>query len=429
MQKNDSNIVYSEQVREIMGHPPSALVRRGNVVILCVFLVFVLFLWLVKYPDIITAPIEITTTNPPVTMVAKLTGRLQKLFIRDGDMVEAGQIIAMMETTASLEQVTGLKRLTDTLKKPELISLSSLPFFNELGEIQNYWAVFSKSLQDYNSFVINDFYGNKIKSLNEEINGIRAYMDRITGKQELFEENLVIETRKFKRDSLLFASGVYSESDLEISHQALLMLNIELQQVRIDYSAKSIELAEKKQLLQDFTINRTEGREKYLSLLNESYLNLIAQLKIWENTYLIISPVSGVVSFTRYWSENQTVTKDEAVLSVIPLDQGDYIGRVSLNMNRSGKVKPNQLVNIKLSGFPYMEYGMVRGVIKSKSLVPEGDSYIIEIGLPNHLTTLYGKDLEFIQNMHGSAEIMTDNTRLIQKIFNPLRHLVSRTSE
>ncbi len=50
-----------------------------------------------------------------------------------------------------------------------------------------------------------------------------------------------------------------------------------------------------------------------------------------------------------------------------------------------------QPVNIKLSGYPYLEYGMVRGIVRSKSLVPSGDSYVIEVVLPEGLTTLYGK--------------------------------------
>ncbi len=423
------DIVYSETVTEIMGRPPSTIVKRGNTMILIVILVFISFLWLVRYPDIITAPVEVTTINPPVTMISKITGRIQKLYVKDKEQVNTGQLIAIMETTASMEQVAMLRKMTDSVTRPETIQLSSLPVFNELGEIQNYWGAFSKSLNDYNNYIVNDFYGNKIKSLSDEIKALREYIERIGVKEKLYAANRKIEEKKYRRDSLLFATGVYSESELEKSLQALLKLNIELQQVRLDHSAKSMELAEKKQLLQDYSINRTEGREKFISTLNESYLNLLAQLKIWQNTYTIISPVSGTVTFTRYWSENQTVSRDEPVLSIIPLDPGDYVGRINLKMNRSGKVKTGQTVNIKLSGFPYLEFGMVRGVIKSKSLVPAGDSYIIELGLPSGLTTIYGKNLEFTQNMQGTAEIITDNTRLLQKIINPLKYLISRNRE
>ena len=85
-------------------------------------------------------------------------------------------------------------------------------------------------------------------------------------------------------------------------------------------------------------------------------------------------------------------------------------------MQRSGKVKTGQLVNIKLSGYPYLEYGMVRGIVKSKSLVPQEMLILLKLSLPDGLTTLYGTKLEFTQNMQGTAEIITENIRLLQKI-------------
>ncbi|OFY68463.1 MAG: hypothetical protein A2Y71_08845, partial [Bacteroidetes bacterium RBG_13_42_15] len=389
-------------------------------------IIFILFLWLVKYPDTIPAPVEITTVNPPVTLVSKLTGRIKNLYVRDKDQIGPGQLIAVMETAASIDDLTKIKNIVDTIWDPERILMTSLPEFSELGEIQNYWGSFLKSLSDFNNYNINDYYGNKIKSLTDEIDGILTYIGRVEVKEKLFSENQMLEAKKYSRDSVLYVNGVYSESELEKSRQSLIRLNIELQQVRLDHTAKSIELAEKRQLLQDYRIKKLEEKEKYYSVLNESFLNLKAQIKIWENTYLLISPVSGIVTFTKFWSENQIVDKDEPVLSIVPMDAGDFIGRINLRMNRSGKVKPGQAVNIKLSGYPYLEYGMVRGIVKSKSLVPSEGSYIIELNLPSGLTTLYGKKLDFTQNMQGTAEIITDNLRLLQKIINPFRYLISR---
>jgi HlyD family secretion protein len=242
----------------------------------------------------------------------------------------------------------------------------------------------------------------------------------------LYSENQRLEAKKFKRDSALYAGNVIPESEMERSHQSLIRINIELQQVRLDHSAKSIEMAEKRQLLQDYRINRLVEKEKLISILGESFQNLKAQIYIWENNYLLYSPVEGIVSFTKFWSANQSVVKDEPVMNVVPLETGNFLGRINLKMQRSGKVKIGQLVNIKLSGYPYLEYGMVRGIVKSKSLVPSGDSYIIEIDLPEGLTTLYGKPLDFTQNMQGTAEIITEDIRLLQKIVNPFRYLVSK---
>jgi HlyD family secretion protein len=201
---------------------------------------------------------------------------------------------------------------------------------------------------------------------------------------------------------------------------------MELQQARLDHSSKTIELSEKRQQLQDYRITRIDEKEKLVSVLRESFLNLKAQINLWENTYLLISPIEGFVSFTKFWSANQTVVKDEPVVSIVPVDAGKFLGRINLKMERSGEVKTGSVVNIKLSGYPYLKYGMVRGIVKSKSLVPAEDAYVIEIELPDGLMTLYGKKLEFTQNMQGSAEIITENIRLIQKIVNPFRYMASK---
>ncbi|MDX9802099.1 MAG: HlyD family efflux transporter periplasmic adaptor subunit, partial [Spirochaetia bacterium] len=289
-----------------------------------------------------------------------------------------------------------------------------------------YWGSFLKNLSDYDNYVKNDFYGYKISSVIREIGGLEEYILRVKEKEKFYLENQRIEERKFIRDSSLFADKVFSESELDISRQTFNKINIELQDVRLDHAARILELARKNQELQDYRIKMVEERARLFSILTESLNNLKAQIRIWENTYLIISPVDGIVTFTRFWKQNQMVARDEPVLSVVPLDPGNYIGRVDLKMHRSGKVRPGQAVNIKLAGYPYLEYGMVRGIVESKSLVPAGDAYIIEIILPGGLKTLYGRELEFTQNMQGTAEIMTDSLRLLQKVINPFRHLATK---
>lgn len=426
MKNKRPEILYSDPVREIMGKPPKRILRWGTTIMFLVFVLFIFFAWLIRYPDTIPAPVEITTTNPPVTLVTKITGHINSLFVKEREKVNAGQLVALMETTASMKEIELLKQTIDTIKTPETLSSRLLPAFSELGELQGFYGTFLKNLSDLNNYMINDFYGSKIASLTDEINGIQEFISRLSIKEKLYSENQRLEAKKYSRDSSLFVSKVIAESGLENSHQSLLRVSMELQQARLDHSSKTIELSEKRQQLQDYRITRIDEKEKLVSVLRESFLNLKAQINLWENTYLLISPIEGIVSFTKFWSANQSVVKDEPVVSIVPIDAGKFLGRINLKMERSGKVKTGMVVNIKLSGYPYMEYGMVRGIVKSKSLVPAEDAYVIEIELPNGLTTLYGKTLDFTQNMQGTAEIITENIRLIQKIVNPFRYMVSR---
>jgi HlyD family secretion protein len=426
MKDQRPEILYSDPVKEIMGRPPRRILRWGTSLMFLVFVLFILFAWLIKYPDTIPAPVEITTTNPPVTLVTKITGHINSFFVKERERVSAGQLVAVMETTASLHEIELLKQTIDTIKEPELQSYRLLPLFSDLGELQGYYGTFLKNLSDLNNYVINVFNGSKIASLNDEIKGIQEFINRLSVKEKLYSENQRLETKKYNRDSSLFTGKVIPESEFETSHQSLLKVNIDLQQARLDHSAKSIELAEKRQLLEDYRITMINEKGKLVSVLRESFLNLKAQINLWENTYLLISPIEGIVSFTKFWSANQSVIKDEPVVSIVPVETGSFLGRINLPMQRSGKVKKGQSVNIKLSGYPYLQYGMVRGIVKSKSLVPAGDTYVIEIELPEGLSTLYGTKLDFTQNMQGTAEIITENIRLLQKIVNPFRYMVSK---
>jgi len=419
-------ILYSDPINEIISVPPRKLIRRGTTVIFIIFLLLLLLAWLIKYPDLVPAPIEITTVNPPVTLVTKVTGRINNIYVRDGEKVTSGKLLAVMETTASINEVMTLRSVIDSVRRPSDINYLTLPLLSDLGDLQSFYASFLKALSDYTTYVRNDFYGNKIKSVTDEISVLEEYISRMKVKERLISDNLRLEGRKYSRDSILFIGKVYSESDLEKSKQSHNSSKLDLQEVRLNQSETSITQEEKKQLLQDYIIKRVEEKQNLSSILDEAFLNLQAQVKLWENKFLLITPVAGTVTFTKYWSVNQSVTIGEQVLNVVPDSTGDYIGRMTLSMQRSGKVKPSMAVNVKLSGFPYLEYGMVRGYVKSKSLVASGDAYIIEVALPQGLTTLYNRKLDFTQNMQGRAEIITDNVRLLQRIINPFRYIISR---
>ena len=77
-----------------------------------------------------------------------------------------------------------------------------------------------------------------------------------------------------------------------------------------------------------------------------------------------------------------------------------------------------------------MEYGMIKVQIAHISLVPinkeNQKNYILEVIFPDSLVTNYGKTLEFSQEMTGTAEIITEDLRLLDKFLNPIRAVIKR---
>lgn len=108
--------------------------------------------------------------------------------------------------------------------------------------------------------------------------------------------------------------------------------------------------------------------------------------------------------------------------TIIPTKNSSYIGKIKAPIRNSGKLKIGQKVNIKLVNYPSQEFGILNGIIKSMSQISdEQGNYLIDVSLPNKLITSYQKDLEFKQEMQGTAEIITEDLRLIERFFYQIR--------
>ena len=64
----------SEAVEDFIGVVPGWVVRRGNAALFVIFALLVVVAWMLEYPDVIAAPVTITTTSPPAPVVAQLGG-------------------------------------------------------------------------------------------------------------------------------------------------------------------------------------------------------------------------------------------------------------------------------------------------------------------------------------------------------------------
>jgi HlyD family secretion protein len=50
--------------------------------------------------------------------------------------------------------------------------------------------------------------------------------------------------------------------------------------------------------------------------------------------------------------------------------------------------------------------------------------YVLEVDFPEDLMTNYGKTLSFSQEMQGTAEIVTDDLRLLDRFLQPIKALL-----
>ena len=115
------------------------------------------------------------------------------------------------------------------------------------------------------------------------------------------------------------------------------------------------------------------------------------------------------------------------MFTIIPNENTSYIAKLKTPAQNSGKIKIGQSVNIKLENYPDTEFGVLNGRIKNMSLIPDKEGfYIIDVLLPKKMMTSYNKEIDFKQEMRGTAEIITEDLRLIERFFYQFKELLNR---
>jgi HlyD family secretion protein len=416
----------SEEIQDILGSVPSRIIRIGISIVFCILALILFGTWFFKYPDIIQAKVTLYTKTPPVALQARTNGKIKSLFATENQQVSKSDIVAIIENTAKYSDIQTLKNILDTLHYvKELYITSNL----ELGELQSAYSSFLKHHKEYWSFIKIAYHQNQINSVKSQISDQLTYLKILHSQKEIKATELNLVKIQYKRDNDLFEKGIYSKLDFEKSQKNYLQEKLSYNNAQSTFTNTNMQINQLKQKLKELNLLYLQEKQNKEIALNESIENLKSLIKSWEMKFILKSPIDGKITLTKIWSKNQNINIGETVATIIPTNNSDIIGRLEIPTTGIGKVKINQPINIKLDNFPYMEFGLLRGTISNISLVPttiNGNTiYTAEMNVPDSLISNYGEHLKFNQEMTGKAEILTDDTRLLERLLHPLK-LISK---
>ena len=424
----------SAPVQEILGRPPRWIIRWGITIIFIIVAGLVIGSYFFKYPDVLTATITVTTENLPAGITAKTTGRIDTLLVIEKQTVQQGELLAVIENTACLNDVLELKGLVTSYElQVTRDSLSAFCFLPsaQLGELQPVYQQFIKALEDYQYFIKTNYHHKKIATIKKQIQTQNLILSKSKKQLNLSSQQLEAAYQLFSIDSNLYHKKVLSVADYQNAKNSYLQQLQSHESAKLSIDNQNMSILQSEQTIFDLEQQRNEQLNNLQIALTGSLNQLQTQIKTWEQNYLLISPINGVVTLTKYWQKNQNINAGEVLITVVPDEETKIVGKILLPPQGAGKVKEGQTVNVKFDNFPHMEFGMVRVKIKNISLVPvtvadNQKSYMLEVDFPEQLKTNYGKELTFSQEMTGSAEIITEDLRLLDKFLNPIKAVIKK---
>ncbi len=413
----------SEYTVEMLGKTPPFLIRAGMYIFFIFIAVIFVLCFFIKYPDVVVGRIVLTSQNPTVRVIWPISGKIARIYAKDKDLVKKDSILVVVENTANLEDVYLLKKFIIDVQNtdPALLSVKTLKRDLKLGSLQNLYADLIENINIY-TYTIND---NDIvlrkSSLLKQIKQIEDLNASINKQEDILSRQTRIAQSNYKRNAQLFEQGVVSASDLEILESNQLQYQRDLENISTQIINNDIRINQLRSQLVEMMHQKEETTRTRLISIKEKTQTIRAAIEEWEKTYVIKSPIDGHISFHGIWSNNQYVNANEDLFDIVPINTAKSFGKITIAEQNSGKIRVGQKAIIKLDGYNYREFGVVNGYVKSISLTPIGGFYTIYVELPEKMLTTHDKVIGANQEIQGVAEIVTEDLRLIDRIFYTIR--------
>ncbi|WP_052600012.1 HlyD family secretion protein [Aureispira sp. CCB-QB1] len=425
----------SDEIDQILGNPPNWLLRWGITIIFLTVLIFAWLAWLIKYPDVIPTKITIITEKPVIQVIARASGKIDSLFIHNNQEVNKGDILARLDNPTSADDVIRLSHFLENIviEKNEHTKIPVIPNL-ALGNLQGSYASLVQKINAYQYFLEQEDGIQKSKSLKAQIQYISELNTNLRKQQLTLLEEVNLSKKDLNRNKKLHLEKVISNVELERVETAFLQYKRQLEGVENQIISNNINIEQLQTQITEINQNRNNLQSEHELNIITNIEDLRSKIETWKESYLIVAPINGTISFSQIWSEQQFVNANQAIFTVVPNEkQGKVIGRAELPIANSGKVKIGQNINIQLDGFPFQEYGVIKAKVGGISLVPitsieqKTTNYLVEVILPDNLVTTYSKTIPFRQKMEGTANIITEDRRILERVFDKLNNILKNT--
>ena len=411
-------INQNDEDLQFISTPPSWFLRFGISAIAVVIAVFILGAALIKYPDIVTANATLTTENPPIRLLAKSSGKISELLVKNNEHVKAQTILCVIENAANYQHVLDLQK-----------HLASNTPFNatqklQLGSLQNLYSTYTQNIKDYDYYLQRNGVLTKVNYLEQQIANNKLLNTNLQNQKDIQAKEFELTEREYTRQKQLHTDGIVSDQDLEKTNAQLLQQKRQIESNEAAFINNNMAQTQSQSQINDLLQSKNDNLNAKQRAVAEDVLRLNSAIEEWKQMFLIVAPITGTVSFSKIWSVQQSIASGEEVLAIVPSDSTKIFCKAVLPVAQSGKVKLGAVARISLDAFPFQQYGVLRGAVQNISLLPQKEDYQLDIALNDKLFTSYKKRISFRQEMIGSVNIITEDMTVIDRILNRFRDLL-----
>ena len=424
-QNNLATILLSNEVRDIISSKPVWIVRNGILLFLLIISCLIALTFFIGYPDVVIAKAKFSSVNAPKEIKVKVEGKLMKLDAKEGAFAKKGQLLGFVESRANAYEVIALSVITDSLQliiekgETEILTTCFLKPYQHLGEVQQAYQSFIQNLVVFKQYLSSGYYLKKKAMLQNDMWYIQRLHENLVQQKKIQEEDVVLAQKTFDANQILSDERVISPLDYRNEKSKLIIKSLSIPQINSAIISNESSSHEKqKEILQ---LENEIAQQK--AIFSQALNTLKAQLEEWKNSYLLTAPVAGRISFAATIQENQYLPLRKTICFINP-DDTRYFAELYIAQNNFGKIKEGQKVLLKLSSYPFQEFGTITGNLEFIFAIPTDSGFAAKVILADGLKTNYQKVLQYKEGLVAEAEIIIEDTKLSDRLFNQLKSLL-----
>ena len=391
--------------------PPGYIIRGPIHVVSIVVLVALLYSFWGTKDELVETAFRLEREGS--LSVAVGGGLVSQIYVKEGDMVAAGAPLIDIQERTRATSSPELEFLTQqrTLAESRLAQLR-LDFEDNLNSSETQTVILS----------------SKIEQIEEQLTSANRALVR---RKDQFN----LAKKQFERKKTLFAERDITLPEYEDAQQRLNESEKAVDDTNSDILTIKVSLNTAKVELNKYGNIKTRQRiHKSMSTAEEEIAEINSKIRDSQNLVEGVSYDNSVAQYrsrasgqvTRLLvSEEQLVSTGAPLVMVIP--EGSPLEARGLIRNDAiGKLRRLQDVKLKYFAFPFQEYGIAAGKIKSISTIPselkgEDGSYAITIAIDEeHVSKRDGKRIPLSIGLAGAAEVKVGEKRLIEILFGPV---------
>jgi multidrug resistance efflux pump len=411
----------SEAAQEIISRQPGFIEKWALMLFLFILILLMSCTWFIRYPDIIETTGKLTADNAPKEIVPLQSGRLIKLFVKNGDAVKAGDMIGWIESTANTNQVLDVSKSLDSamslLQQKDERNLSVLfdHTYQDLGELQVPYQQFIAAWQQYGDYQVNGFYSRKKTMLVKDAVTLQAVNETLKQQKELTKQVNDSSAITLKMNKILLDEKVISPDEYRTAINTYLNKKMAIPQFDASILSNENEQRSKAKELQQ--LNHDVDQQKLIFM--QALQTLKSNVDDWKHKYILQCPINGMIFFSLPLQQNKFIQQGQ-LLGYINPSSSMFYAEIFLPQNNFGKADTGMQVQLRFDAYPYEETGYVKGKLSYISKIATDSGFYARVALQNGLLTNLKNQIPYKSGLHAKALVITKNQRLLQRLYYSL---------